>query len=135
MQAGATKLPISLDETNFYLFIFNTTFICLFIFIIYLFISIAHTLNCNLCVLIFWGLLDFSLFSIHVKYLHYSGMYSELWIWYRFPHLLLDPKLDSNFVHFKPIHIDDSKFHVYWSVNLGFSEIYSHFKTPAYFFK
>jgi hypothetical protein len=37
-----------------YLFIFNSTFICLFIFIIYLFISIAHTLNCNLCVLIFY---------------------------------------------------------------------------------
>jgi hypothetical protein len=106
MQAGATKLPISLDETNFYLFIFNTTFICLFIFIIYLFISIAHTLNCNLCVWIFWGLLDFSLFSIHVKYLNYSGMYSELWIWYRFPHLLLDPKLDSKFRPFQT--------HPYW---------------------
>ena len=50
MQAGATKLPISLEETKFlfiYLFIFNSTFICLFIFIIYLYISIAHTLNCN----------------------------------------------------------------------------------------
>jgi hypothetical protein len=31
MQAGTTKLPISLDKTNFYLFI------CLFIFLIYLF--------------------------------------------------------------------------------------------------
>jgi membrane-associated HD superfamily phosphohydrolase len=52
---------ISLDETNLYLFIFNSTFICLFIFIIYLFIyfNSKFLISVNFCFVlktrIFWA--------------------------------------------------------------------------------
>jgi hypothetical protein len=38
MQAGATKLPISLDETNFYLFIYLFSIAHLFVYLFLLFI-------------------------------------------------------------------------------------------------